>query len=132
MSEEIYKPLDKNKDGLNLLKVLQHESMAGAAGSLPETKTKFLRKYGAKQMQEFYSSLPKSAMPLTDEDYYEVPTIERMRKAGDKPVRYQWLLNEPTQEKNKGGVVTKKTKGFKQGGLAGQGHNDMRKGGLFK
>ena len=33
---------------------------------------------------------------------------------------------------NKGGVVNKKTKGFKHGGLAGQGHNDMRKGGLFK
>ena len=32
---------------------------------------------------------------------------------------------------NKGGLA-KKTKGFKQGGLAGQGHNDMRKGGLFK
>ncbi len=32
---------------------------------------------------------------------------------------------------NKGGLA-KKTKGFKQGGLAGTGHNDMRKGGLFK
>ena len=32
---------------------------------------------------------------------------------------------------NKGGLA-KKTKGFKHGGLAGQGHNDMRKGGLFK
>ena len=32
---------------------------------------------------------------------------------------------------NKGGLA-KKTKGFKQGGLAGSGHNDMRKGGLFK
>ena len=33
--------------------------------------------------------------------------------------------------KNKGGLA-KKTKGFKQGGLAGTGHNDMRKGGLFR
>ena len=32
---------------------------------------------------------------------------------------------------NKGGLA-KKTKGFKHGGLAGTGHNDMRKGGLFK
>jgi len=131
MSEEVYKPLDKKKDGLRILKVLQVESRAGAAGSLPETKAKFLRKYGAKQMQEFYSSLPKSAMPLAEEDYYEVPTIERMRKAGDKPVRFQWILNEPAQGNNKGGLA-KKTKGFKHGGLAGTGHNDMRKGGLFK
>tara|TARA_R100000908_G_C3659625_1_gene87505 strand:+ start:232 stop:627 length:396 start_codon:yes stop_codon:yes gene_type:complete len=131
MGEKVYKPLDKKKDGLNILKALQSESRAGNSGDLPQVKESLLRKYGAKQMQEFYSSLPKAAMPLAEEDYYEVPTIERMRKAGDKPVRYQWILNEPTQGKNRGGLA-KKTKGFKQGGLAGTGHNDMRKGGLFK
>lgn len=39
--------------------------------------------------------------------------------------------DEPITKKNKGGLA-KKTKGFKHGGLAGTGHNDMRKGGLFK
>ena len=34
--------------------------------------------------------------------------------------------------KNKGGVVTKKTKGYTRGGLTKSGHNDMRKGGLFR
>jgi len=40
-------------------------------------------------------------------------------------------VDMPKLGNNKGGLA-KKTKGFKQGGLAGQGHNDMRKGGLFK
>jgi len=131
MAEETYDPLDKKKDGLRILKVLQGESEAGESGSLAEVKARLARKYGTEQMSQFYSSLPKSAMPLTGEDYYEVPTIERMRKAGDKPVRFQWVLNEPAQGNNKGGLA-KKTKGFKHGGLAGTGHNDMRKGGLFK
>ena len=131
MAEEKYEPLDKKKDGLRILKVLQGESRAGESGSLAEVKSRLNRKYGTEQMSQFYSSLPKSAMPIAEEEYYEVPTIERMRKAGDKPVRYQWILNEPTQGNNKGGLA-KKTKGFKQGGLAGAGHNDMRKGGLFK
>ena len=39
--------------------------------------------------------------------------------------------DEPITKKNIG-ALAKKTKGFKQGGLAGTGHNDMRKGGLFK
>jgi len=131
MAEEKYEPLDKKKDGLRILKVLQGESRAGESGSLAEVKSRLNRKYGTEQMSQFYSSLPKSAMPIAEEDYYEVPTIERMRKAGDKPVRFQWLLNEPAQGNSKGGLA-KKTKGFKHGGLAGQGHNDMRKGGLFK
>ena len=131
MSEEKYEPLDKKKDGLKILKVLQGESRAGDSGDLAGIKIRLARKYGTEQMSQFYSSLPKSAMPIAEEEYYEVPTIERMRKAGDKPVRFQWLLNEPAQGNNKGGLA-KKTKGFKHGGLAGTGHNDMRKGGLFK
>ena len=131
MSEEKYEPLDKKKDGLKILKVLQGESRAGDSGDLAGIKIRLARKYGTEQMSQFYSSLPKSAMPLAEEDYYEVPTIERLRKAGDKPVRFQWILNEPAQGNNKGGLA-KKTKGFKHGGLAGTGHNDMRKGGLFK
>jgi len=51
----------------------------------------------------------------------EKPTMGKLR---------DWL--EAPFVGNKGGVVTKKTKGFKHGGLAGTGHNDMRKGGLFK
>ena len=131
MSEEKYEPLDKKKDGLKILKVLQGESRAGDSGDLAGIKIRLARKYGTEQMSQFYSSLPKSAMPIAEEEYYEVPTIERMRKAGDKPVRFQWILNEPAQGNNKGGLA-KKTKGFKHGGLAGTGHNDMRKGGLFK
>ena len=131
MAEEKYEPLDKKKDGLRILKALQIESMADDDGSLAQVKSRLNRKYGTEQMSQFYSSLPKSAMPIAEEEYYEVPTIERMRKAGDKPVRFQWILNEPAQGNNKGGLA-KKTKGFKHGGLAGTGHNDMRKGGLFK
>ena len=40
-------------------------------------------------------------------------------------------IAEMAKGNNKGGL-SKKTKGFKHGGLAGTGHNDMRKGGLFK
>ena len=121
MSEEVYKPLDKNKDGLRILKLLQHESKKG--GQMDLMKSKLEAKYGEKQMQDFYKSLPKSATPLEEEpNYYFIPSIQGMRKAGDKPVRYQWILNEPKNE----------DKGFKQGGLAGTGHNDMRKKGLFK
>ena len=131
MAEEKYEPLDKKKDGLRILKALQIESMADDDGSLAKVKSRLARKYGTEQMSQFYSSLPKSAMPIAEEEYYEVPTIERMRKAGDKPVRFQWILNEPAQGNNKGGLA-KKTKGFKHGGLVRTGHNDMRKGGLFK
>jgi len=127
MSE--YNTLDKNKDGLGILKLLERESTRD--GQLDLMKSKLETKYGKKQMQDFYNSLPKAATPLEEEEYYFVPSIQGMRKAGDKPVRYQWILNEPTQGNNKGGLA-KKTKGFKQGGLVGQGHNDMRKGGLFK
>ena len=128
MSE--YKTLDKKKDGLRILKLLEYESTKD--GQIDLMKSKLETKYGKKQMQDFYKSLPKAATPLEEEpNYYFVPSIQGMRKAGDKPVRYQWILNEPTQGNNKGGLA-KKTKGFKQGGLAGTGHNDMRKGGLFK
>ena len=128
MSE--YKTLDKKKDGLRILKLLEYESTKD--GQIDLMKSKLEAKYGKKQMQDFYKSLPKAATPLEEEpNYYFVPSIQGMRKAGDKPVRYQWILNEPTQGNNKGGLA-KKTKGFKHGGLAGTGHNDMRKGGLFK
>jgi len=130
MAEEKYEPLDKKKDGLRILKLLEYESTKD--GQIDLMKSKLETKYGKKQMQDFYKSLPKAATPLEEEpNYYFVPSIQGMRKAGDKPVRYQWILNEPTQGNNKGGLA-KKTKGFKQGGLAGAGHNDMRKGGLFK
>jgi|TARA_B110000285_G_C14954620_1_gene528531 hypothetical protein len=131
MAEKEYKPLDKNKDYLRLLRLLQKESELGADGRIPETKAAFTKKYGAKQMQQFYSSLPKSAMPMPDGRYYEVPTIDRMRQQGDEPIKHQWVLREPTQNNNKGGL-TKKTKGYTRGGLTKSGHNDMRKGGLFR
>ena len=125
-----YKTLDKKKDGLRILKLLEYESTKD--GQIDLIKSRLEAKYGKKQMQDFYKSLPKAATPLEEEpNYYFVPSIQGMRKAGDKPVRYQWILNEPTQGNNKGGLA-KKTKGFKQGGLAGTGHNDMRKSGLFK
>ncbi len=128
MSE--YETLDKKKDGLKILKLLEYESTKD--GQIDLMKSKLEAKYGKKQMQDFYKSLPKAATPLEEEpNYYFVPSIQGMRKAGDKPVKYQWILNEPTQGKNRGGLA-KKTKDFKQGGLAGTGHNDMRKGGLFK
>ncbi len=125
-----YKTLDKKKDGLRILKLLEYESTKD--GQIDLMKSKLEAKYGKKQMQDFYKSLPKAATPLEEEpNFYFVPSIQGMRKAGDKPVRYQWILNEPTQGNNKGGLA-KKTKGFKHGGLAGTGHNDMRKGGLFR
>ena len=125
-----YKTLDKKKDGLRILKLLEYESTKD--GQIDLIKSRLETKYGKKQMQDFYKSLPKAATPLEEEpNFYFVPSIQGMRKAGDKPVRYQWILNEPTQGNNKGGLA-KKTKGFKHGGLAGTGHNDMRKGGLFR
>ena len=38
MSEEKYEPLDKKKDGLKILKVLQSESRAGDSGDLAGIK----------------------------------------------------------------------------------------------
>ena len=54
-------------------------------------------------------------------------------KMDEETVKAFQALNAAKKELklNKGGLA-KKTKGFKHGGLAGQGHNDMRKGGLFK
>jgi len=107
----------------------------------PKLKRHLVKKYGSVQMVDFYESL-KSTPRAT---YGEKPsTATRYMRPSDesiaddaaeaKKIEKQKAIDfvQSFQEKNKGGVVTKKTKGFKQGGLAGTGHNDMRKGGLFK
>ena len=118
--------------------------------------------FDSKTPIEGYGKLPRpvdsmGSKKTTPEDYH-IPGMQmRARQAGNKisqDLIIKWInRNKPTMAElfdwleaprigmskgskpfigNKGGVVNKKTKGFKHGGLAGQGHNDMRKGGLFK
>ena len=70
--------------------------------------------------------------------YESLKTIPRSTFGDKNPseaTRYMRPSDESmaeAQEKNKGEVVTKKTKSYSRGGLTKMGHNDMRKGGLFK
>ena len=109
-------------------------------GQWPRLKRKLVKKYGADQMGTFYESLNSTPQatygkePSTATRYMR-PSDESIADAAAKAKRIEKQKSidfvQSFQENNKGGLA-KKTKGFKQGGLAGQGHNDMRKGGLFK
>ena len=110
-------------------------------GQWPRLKRQLVKKYGSDQMSTFYESLKSVPQATYGENpstatRYMRPSDESMAEAAAKAkkIEKQKAIDfvQSFQEKNKGGVVTKKTKGFKHGGLAGQGHNDMRKGGLFK
>ena len=104
-----------------------------------------------KTVIEGFGKLPraetsKDRTPVTL-DQIHIPGIQmRAKQAGKKIsqdlIKKYIIREKPTMPElldwaeapftgNKGGLA-KKTKGFKQGGLAGTGHNDMRKGGLFK
>ena len=88
----------------------------------------------------------KDRTPVTVDEIH-IPGIQiRAKQAGKKIsqdlIKKYIIREKPTMPElldwaeapftgNKGGLA-KKTKGFKQGGLAGTGHKDMRKGGLFK
>jgi len=88
----------------------------------------------------------KDKEPVTVDEIH-IPGIQmRAKQAGKKIsqdlIKKYIIREKPTMPElldwaeapftgNKGGLA-KKTKSFKQGGLAGTGHNDMRKGGLFK
>jgi len=88
----------------------------------------------------------KDRTPVTVDEIH-IPGIQiRAKQAGKKIsqdlIKKYIIREKPTMPElldwaeapftgNKGGLVNK-TKGFKQGGLAGTGHNDMRKKGLFK
>ena len=112
---------------------------------------------GEKGFNGFFSSMPNDSFGMDDGDvadetiYFregaskdtQESRTERAMSQGPKlrpkprielPEGFDVLgkaVREIHSGNNKGGLA-KKTKGFKQGGLAGSGHNDMRKGGLFK
>ena len=104
-----------------------------------------------KTVIEGFGKLPraetsKDRTPVTVDEIH-IPGIQmRAKQAGKKIsqdlIKKYIIREKPTMPElldwaeapftgNKGGLA-KKTKGFKQGGLAGTGHNDMRKSGLFK
>ena len=117
-------------------------SNSGSDEQWPRLKRQLVKEYGSNQMNTFYESLktiPRSTFGdknPSEATRYMRPSDESMAEAAAKAkkIEKQKAIDfvQSFQEKNKGGVVTKKTKGFKHGGLAGTGHNDMRKGGLFK
>jgi len=105
-----------------------------------------------KTIIEGFGKLPraetsKDKNPVTVDEVH-LPGIQiRAKQAGKKIsqdlIKKYIIREKPTMPElldwaeapfigNKGGVVAKKTEGFKHGGLAGTGHNDMRKGGLFR
>tara|TARA_R100000541_G_C1842070_1_gene76112 strand:+ start:49 stop:486 length:438 start_codon:yes stop_codon:yes gene_type:complete len=124
--------------------------------NIGEIKRVMKKDLGEKGFNSFFSSMPNDSFgrddgDVADETIYfrkgaskttqESRTKEAMSqrpKLRPKPKAddlgfgsFAQTMREMAKGNNKGGL-TKKTKGFKQGGLAGAGHNDMRKGGLFK
>ena len=137
-----FEKLNKNKV-LDYLEGLTSEigTDSNLMGQWPRLKKQLVKKYGSDQMGTFYESLKSVPQATYGENpstatRYMRPSDESIADAAAKAkkIEKQKAIDfvQSFQEKNKGGVVTKKTKGFKHGGLAGAGHNDMRKGGLFK
>ena len=128
---------------------------SGEDGQIEGIKRVMKKDLGEKGFNSFFSSMPNDSFGMDDGDVAD-ETIY-FRKGVSKDIQESRTENamakgaklrsapkaddigfgnivKAAQElygNNKGGLA-KKTKGFKQGGLAGQGHNDMRKGGLFK
>ena len=144
-----------NKDGL--LNVLIKYS--GNADSIAQIKSSYENQHGREALDKALAKIPSSAFQgdkgstSAEAIYFNKPdssartsrkTEQAMSKGAklrpkpkvkmdEETLKAFQDLNDSREELNlnKGGL-TKKTKGFKHGGLAGQGHNDMRKGGLFK
>jgi len=130
---------------------------SGEDGEIEGIKRVMKKDLGEKGFNAFFSSMPNDSFGIEDGEIAD-ETIH-FRKGASKDIqksrtergmsRGAKLRPKPEDKisagfadlakaaaelgigKNKGGLA-KKTKGFKHGGLAGSGHNDMRKGGLFK
>ena len=117
-----------DEKALREIKPLAQKTVIDGFGKLPRAETS------------------KDRTPVTVDEIH-IPGIQiRAKQAGKKIsqdlIKKYIIREKPTMPElldwaeapftgNKGGLA-KKTKGFKQGGLAGTGHNDMRKSGLFK
>ena len=125
--------------------------------NIGEVKKIMKKDLGEKSFNAFFSNMPNDSFGMDDGDvadetiYFRQGASKDMQESRTKRAKAQRPKPRPKpQDKisagfadlakaaaelrsgnNKGGLA-KKTKGFKQGGLAGSGHNDMRKGGLFK
>ena len=130
---------------------------SGNAINIEEVKKVMKKDLGEEGFNSFFSSMPNDSFGIEDGEVADETihfrqgaskAIQESRtkranaqrpKLRPKPedkisagfANLSKAYNELSSGNNKGGLA-KKTKGFKQGGLAGQGHNDMRKGGLFK
>ena len=125
--------------------------------NINEIKRVMKKDLGEKGYNAFFSSMPNDSFGIDDGDvadetiYFRKGASKDIQKSRTKEAMAGGAKLRPRQKvktpegfadlvkaakelgigKNRGGLA-KKTKGFKQGGLAGTGHNDMRKGGLFK
>ena len=140
-----------------LLKFLIKHS--GNADSIAQIKRSYENQHGREALDKALAKIPSSAFQgdkgstSAEAIYFNKPdsskrqsrkTKQAMSKGAKLRPKPRVIIDKETAEKfqalnaakeelnlNKGGLA-KKTKGFKQGGLSGTGHNDMRKGGLFK
>ena len=133
---------------------------SGNKHSIEGIKKTMKKDLGEKGFNTFFSNMPNDSFGIDDGDvadetiYFREGASKDIQESRTKramargaPLRPEaGILSPKVQEgvsnlakaarelsrsNNKGGLA-KKTKGFKHGGLAGSGHNDMRKGGLFK
>jgi len=130
---------------------------SGDKDTIEEIKRFMKKDLGEKGFNAFFSSMPNDSFGMKDGDvadetiYFREGASKDIQKSRTKRAMSRGAKLRPKPKdkisggfsdlvkaarelhmgKNKGGLA-KKTKGFKHGGLAGTGHNDMRKGGLFK
>jgi len=130
---------------------------SGNAINIEEVKKVMKKDLGEEGFNSFFSSMPNDSFGIEDGEvadetiHFRQGASKAIQESRTKRAKAQRpklrpkpedkisagfanlskAYNELSSGNNKGGLA-KKTKGFKQGGLAGQGHNDMRKGGLFK
>jgi hypothetical protein len=130
---------------------------SGNEVNIGEIKKVMKKDLGEKGFNAFFSSMPNDSFGADDGDvadetiYFRKGASKAMQKSRTERAMARGAKLRPKPKdkisagfadlakaaaelargNNKGGLA-KKTKGFKQGGLAGTGHNDMRKGGLFK
>lgn len=130
---------------------------SGNEVNIGEIKKVMKKDLGEKGFNDFFSSMPNDSFGADDGDvadetiYFRKGASKAMQKSRTERAMSRGAKLRPKPKvktpegfadlvkaakelhmgNNKGGLA-KKTKGFKHGGLAGTGHNDMRKGGLFK
>ena len=130
---------------------------SGDKNSIEGIKRFMKKDLGEKGFNAFFSSMPNDSFGIKDGDvadetiYFREGASKDMQESRTERAMSRGAKLRPKPKdkisagfadlvkaarelhtgNNKGGLA-KKTKGFKQGGLAGQGHNDMRKSGLFK